>query len=128
MNWKSALVCCSLLFISAACSGDKSSDAPSSSPAKSTPTSSPSQSVDAPVQKNVAAANDGSCLSIFESDCISCHNENRSCQKLGKKDKARWKRTIDRMMKRGSKLSPADQETLLDCLADESADIVQMCK
>jgi len=70
----------------------------------------------------------GSCRSIVEGSCLACHSENRICQKLGRKSKTRWGRTIARMVKHGAKLDSAGQDALSSCLADESADVVQMCK
>lgn len=128
MKCKSVCISCSLLLLLVACSGDKSADTPASSPAKAPQASSQSSVVDASAPKSEKTSAGGSCRSIVEAACVSCHSENRICQKLGRKDKSRWLRTIDRMIKRGTKLSSADRDTLADCLANESSDIVQMCK
>jgi cytochrome c5 len=128
MKCKTILAGFCLLLLVVACSDSKQPETSQNTETKPATASGPATNVDEPVQKGAAAASDGSCRSILEESCLACHSATRICQKLGQKNKTRWKRTIVRMVSRGTQLSSAGQDALSDCLANESADIVQMCK
>lgn len=57
------------------------------------------------------------CETILNETCSTCHYKTRICQKLGKKKKGAWKKTINTMVRYGAKISPKEQETLLTCLS-----------
>jgi hypothetical protein len=68
------------------------------------------------------------CAELLNSKCTECHNLNRVCQKVGKKDEKRWARTISRMEKHGTKLSAAENKGILACLAEPTPSTLQLCK
>ena len=68
------------------------------------------------------------CAPLLENKCTECHNLNRVCEKLGKKNKKRWVRTIKRMVKRGAKLTKSEKKEILNCLVDQSPGTLQACK
>ena len=76
-------------------------------------------------QTSIAADN---CAELLTNKCSDCHNLNRVCQKLGKKNKKRWDRTLKRMVKRGTKLTKSEYADILTCLVDQSPGAVQVCK
>lgn len=39
--------------------------------------------------------------------CGKCHGTDKVCKMVGVKDAAAWRKTIDRMIKRGAQLSPS---------------------
>ena len=134
MKKLTVVVCVSFVLFISACSGDKTTETPQQSTAKtaeapSRPAANVSESKGvSPVPKAESTAPSGVCQAIVIADCESCHSESRMCQKIGRKNERRWNNTIDRMIKRGSKISPSDKKTLVDCLVNESPDIVNMCK
>jgi len=75
------------------------------------------------------AGGGGACAQMLTAKCSECHALTRICEKLGKKSKARWQRTIDRMIERGSKLAPEESATILVCL-DKGAtnDLQEACR
>lgn len=77
----------------------------------------------------VPAGGSGSCGELLTGKCSECHALTRICEKLGKKSKSRWQRTIDRMIDRGAKLTPEESAILLDCL-DKGAtnDLQDACR
>ncbi len=62
------------------------------------------------------AGGGGKCAAVLTTMCTECHAITRICEKIGKKSKSRWQRTLDRMIDRGAKLSAADAVILIDCL------------
>lgn len=78
---------------------------------------------------DTAAGGGGGCATMLTAKCIECHAVTRICEKLGKKSKSRWQRTIDRMIGRGAKVNAAEAATLLDCL-DKGAtnDLQNACR
>lgn len=76
-------------------------------------------------QAAIAADN---CANLLATKCADCHNLNRVCQKLGKKNESRWAKTIKRMIKRGTKLTKEESAEITACLANESPGAVQACK
>lgn len=125
-----AVVACGLLFTVSACSDDKSQDAPpatesseQSSNSQSAPASSP-----APPQQSAATGAGGACGTLLTAKCTECHNLTRICEKLGKKSKSRWQRTIKRMTDRGAKLSSEESDTLLTCLDSNIKDLEALCQ
>jgi hypothetical protein len=54
---------------------------------------------------------------LVMNSCTSCHDSKRICNSLGNKNDAAWKTTIDRMVKKGAKLSAAEQQAVLAYLA-----------
>ncbi len=55
--------------------------------------------------------------SLVMNACTTCHDSKRICSSLGNKNDAAWKATIDRMVKKGAKLSAAEVEAVLAYLA-----------
>ena len=68
------------------------------------------------------------CAELLTNKCISCHSMDRVCQKLGKKNEKRWKRTVKRMVKRGTKLTKTELKDVVICLAEQSPGTLQVCK
>ena len=69
-----------------------------------------------------------SCESLLVEKCSKCHYLTRVCQKLGKKSKGDWKRTIKRMVRKGAVLSKAEQKLLVECLHKEEEGARKACK
>lgn len=135
MKGVTAVLGFSMFVLLAACSGDEqaqTTEPPSSKSVTASTeaplTSSPVQQTVSPVKQTVSAAGSDNCRAILESACEFCHSETRICQKLGKKSESRWRRTVERMIKRGAKLTSDQEATLVNCLTNESPDIVQVCK
>jgi cytochrome c-type biogenesis protein CcmH/NrfF len=55
-------------------------------------------------------------LALMEERCIECHNLSRVTSKS--KTLEEWRRTVERMVDKGTVLSEAEQETLIDYLAE----------
>lgn len=67
------------------------------------------------------------CTETMEAKCTACHYLSRVCEKLGKKNASRWKRTISRMEKHGATLSKAQKKFLLSCLTGEEKGAREAC-
>lgn len=68
------------------------------------------------------------CTSLVLTRCESCHYNTRICQKLGKKSRSSWKRSVKNMVRYGAKLNKKEQKKLIRCLSKPSEEIVLMCK
>lgn len=49
--------------------------------------------------------------------CNTCHNMERTCSKIGKKNAAQWERTIVRMVSKGTALTEAEQKEMIGFLS-----------
>ncbi|MBA3015181.1 MAG: hypothetical protein KKD63_14230 [Proteobacteria bacterium] len=112
------VACCLLLNLSA-CSDNKGDEAPIGAigPTQSAPEKKAepqTQPVDSTQPSTVSP--DGVCASLVTAKCVECHSMARVCEKLGKKSKSRWSRTINRMIDRGAKINSDEIAALLDCL------------
>ncbi len=68
------------------------------------------------------------CGDLLLSRCNSCHYLTRVCRKFSEnRSRGNWKRTINRMIRRGAKLSKTEEKTLIDCLGGQSAVAEQTC-
>jgi hypothetical protein len=129
-DWLLGLVmACGFVALLSACSGNKDqTEAPSAPKAVSQqPAASPP-----PLPKETRttpAAAGGSCAAMLTDKCTACHSSTRVCDKLGKKSKSRWQRTIDRMIERGAQLNSDEAAALLVCL-DNGAnnDLQTLCR
>lgn len=72
-------------------------------------------------------AEDTTCGQLLVTRCEECHYLSRVCQKLGKKSKWRWKRSMKVMVRHGAKINKAEQKKLIKCLAEQSPDVVAVC-
>lgn len=119
------LACGFCLFLSA-CSDNKSQDTPSpqsagagsQSPAQTTP----------PSAEQSLPAGGGKCDALLTAKCTKCHSTSRICEKIGKKSKARWQRTIARMTERGAEMSVEDGTALLLCLDNGAKELQPSCR
>ncbi len=68
------------------------------------------------------------CTKLLQAKCLQCHPETRICQKLEKKSKRAWKRTVKRMVKKGAELDTEQQKMLVQCLSKPSPEVVQYCQ
>ena len=116
------MVCGIIIFMSA-CSDNPSQETPSTPKSASktsstqSPESQPSQAGGAPAPAQALSTGDGgTCATLLTTKCTVCHNTTRICEKLGKKSKARWQRTVERMIERGATLTAEEETTMLDCL------------
>ena len=129
-------VICSLFMLMISCS-DKTNQGSASTPEAESQTSSrqitetqpppPPAAAATPAPAQTASTPDGDaspCSTLLETACTECHNTTRVCEKLGKKSKSRWQRTLTRMIERGAKLSADDEAVLLDCL-DNGVNVLQ---
>ncbi len=67
------------------------------------------------------------CARLLAERCTGCHYLSRVCQRLGKKSKRRWKRTVRNMVRYGARLSPAEQRRLTACLSVPAPEVTQLC-
>ncbi len=121
----SLVVACGVSLLLSACSDPKKQDAPAT---KSTEVQAPNQANPSATQQSLPATGGTKCDSLLMAKCTDCHNTTRICEKLGKKSKARWQRTIDRMTERGAKLNAEDAAALLVCLDSGAKDLQNSCR
>ena len=68
------------------------------------------------------------CTAILDTHCEVCHHSTRVCQKLGKKNKKGWLRSIKNMIRHGAQLTPNEIETLAQCLAQQHQEVKNYCQ
>jgi hypothetical protein len=68
------------------------------------------------------------CRSLLTDRCEKCHYSTRVCQALEKKSLRKWKRTIERMIRYGAVLSPAEEALLTDCLFSAKTGDKDICR
>lgn len=127
----SLLVLCGLFLALSACSDNKGKDTPPATKTASQGADGQAQQTaeTAPNAAQVAPATDGGkCATLLSQKCTTCHTTARICEKLGKKSKARWQRSIDRMVERGAKLTAAEIAALLVCLESEINNLQSSCR
>ena len=56
------------------------------------------------------------CNDLLEKNCTSCHYNTRICNKIGKKNKRKWKTSVKRMLRYGLKIDKKAQGSIVDCL------------
>ncbi|MEN8143005.1 MAG: hypothetical protein ABFQ82_05345 [Thermodesulfobacteriota bacterium] len=71
---------------------------------------------------------DQDCADLLEKNCTSCHYNTRICNKIGKKNKRKWKTSVKRMLRYGLKLDKKTQNTIVDCLVALEKDATLFCK
>lgn len=108
-----------------ACSDNKGQDTAS---APKTESQAPGQTPAASGEPTAAAAGGGKCAALLTAKCTECHATTRICEKLGKKSKARWQRSIERMTARGAKLNAEESAALLVCLDGGGSDLQSACR
>lgn len=118
-----SLVLCVLFALLNACSENKEQNTPSAP--KNAIQSKADQRADG--QDPAPATDGGKCADLLTAKCTECHSTARACEKLGKKSKARWQRTIERMVARGAKLNAAEAAALLVCL-ESGKDLQSTCR
>lgn len=60
--------------------------------------------------------------------CTACHDTQRICDALGKKDKDAWAQTVDRMVGKGAALDKDSIPQVVDFLASLKAGSQPICK
>ena len=65
--------------------------------------------------ENVDQLEKNSCELLLVEQCSTCHYLTRVCQKLGKKSKGDWRRSVKRMVRKGAVLSKTEQKLLVSC-------------
>lgn len=73
------------------------------------------------------AANEG-CLELIMNNCTSCHYQTRICEKIDKKSKRAWKKSIKRMLRYGLKMDKRTQGKAVDCLLSMKKEDPGLCK
>jgi hypothetical protein len=68
------------------------------------------------------------CQGILVNKCSDCHHLTRICQKLGKKSKGDWRRSIKRMIRKGTVLSKEEQKLLVQCLHKQQEGAKKACQ
>ncbi len=68
------------------------------------------------------------CAELLERNCTSCHYNTRICNKIGKKNKRKWKVTVKRMQRYGLKIDKATQNKTIDCLVSLEKERGLFCK
>lgn len=123
------VVGCGFIAALTACSDNKKQADTTESP-KGVSQPSTVQAAPLPNEGRTMPVGDGGiCVTLLTDKCTACHSTSRTCEKLGKKSKSRWQRTIDRMIERGAKLSADEAAVLLGCL-DNGAnnDLQSVCR
>lgn len=129
-----SLVVCGVCLLLGACSDNPSQDTPPTPAANQTGSDqgpgSQSQPQTAPDKagQSLSSSDGGKCDALLTARCTVCHNTTRICEKLGKKSKSRWQRTIDRMTARGAKLNAEEAAALLVCLDSGTKDLQSACR
>ena len=77
---------------------------------------------------SAAVRADENCAELVTTRCELCHYKTRICEKLGKKSKSSWKRTVKTMVRYGAKLSKGEQKQLIRCLSKPDAGISALCE
>lgn len=125
------VVTCACALSLSACSDNKGNDVTTGkvAPAQSAPVqnvqSPQAQSASSTAIAPSASSSENPCGSLVGTKCIGCHSTARVCEKLGKKSKSRWKRTINRMIDRGAKINTEEAAAILDCLDSGVKDLQQ---
>lgn len=122
------LMTCGVFLTLSACSDNKSQETTATPKVveQKASTKSPTASPSAPEQSS-SAGDGGACDTLLTTKCTECHNTNRICEKLGKKSKSRWQRTITRMTERGLKLTTEEADAILTCLDSGSENLQAVC-
>jgi hypothetical protein len=68
------------------------------------------------------------CEEILIAKCSDCHHLTRVCQKLGKKSKGDWRRSIKRMIRKGAVLSKEEQKLLVTCMHKQQEGAKKACQ
>ena len=68
------------------------------------------------------------CEATLVNKCSSCHHLTRVCQKLGKKGKGDWRRSIKRMIRKGAVLSKEEEKLLIQCLYKQQEGAQNACR
>lgn len=76
----------------------------------------------------VSSAAGEECEQLILSRCESCHYNTRICEKLGKKSRSSWKRTVKNMVSYGAKLDRDEIKQVIRCLSGPADDVVRMCE
>ena len=128
------MAACGFCLFLSACSDNKSQDTTTTSKdanqagsAQNAGSQSPSQTTSPGGEQGVPPSGGGKCDTLLTAKCTACHNTTRICEKLGKKSKARWQRTIDRMTERGAKLNAEEAAALLVCLDNGTKELQSSC-
>ena len=79
------------------------------------PSASTSTSVDISAPTTVPSTNAADGQALMAAQCGRCHPLSRVTSK--QKTAAEWKITVDRMISRGAKLTPQEEQALIDYLA-----------
>lgn len=122
---------CGIILCLGACSDEKGHEAPAGK--EVLPQSVPAPAPDSPQQAALpalapATSEGGACVSLLTVKCKECHSAERICEKLGKKSKSRWKRTVARMVERGAKVSADESTTVLECLDSGTTNLQPFCQ
>ncbi len=65
---------------------------------------------------------------LVEQRCTVCHNTDRICKHIGHFSAAQWHATVDKMVKNGARLDPAEQRSVVDYLSRLKAADAPFCK
>ena len=69
------------------------------------------------------------CIDLLEKNCTGCHYNTRICNKIGKKNKRKWKSSVKRMLRYGLKIDKKAQSSIVDCLVSlEKKEDSKFCK
>ena len=78
-----------------------------------------------PAEKSFAS--EDSCKPLMVMYCTTCHNTERICNALGKKDEQAWTTTLKKMGEYGD-IDKSTQNQVLQCLKDKKAGNGLVCK
>ena len=70
----------------------------------------------------------GDAQSLVMTACTACHNSQRVCDALGKKDRDGWNETVNRMVGKGAKVPSESLPLVVDYLAGLQPGAKPVCK
>jgi len=71
---------------------------------------------------------EGDTSSLVASACAACHNTQKVCDSLGKKDKDAWTQTVNRMVKKGAAIDKDSIPAVVNYLAGLKPGTKPLCK
>lgn len=121
-----ALLAGCLCLLANACSNPDNQSAEQKTPA---PAAAQSQTPPPdPSAGTTSGGSGGQCADLLQGKCTQCHSTARICEKLGKKSKSRWERTLERMVTRGAKINASEAAALITCLEQNSSEARAACQ
>ena len=75
---------------------------------------------------DTAAKNDAERLT--KSKCTFCHSADRICKNLGRRNPVMWQKTIEKMQRKGARVSASEKAVIAQFLGTTRPDKTGLCK